>query len=140
MSQEDVEFLFDLYGITSSSSGSCTDRTNASCTSYEGMLSGTVRGVIGVYDGCSCDVVITGGTEVGHSPNGAMRHDNGYKVDLRKSTELNTYITSTFRQIENRPGTSFPQWRDVGGNTYCVSTCLTSPAFLTAYNSIGRVG
>ena len=33
-------------GITATSSGGCTDRTISTCTSYDGILSGTVDGLI----------------------------------------------------------------------------------------------
>ncbi|KAH6888860.1 hypothetical protein BKA70DRAFT_1330931 [Coprinopsis sp. MPI-PUGE-AT-0042] len=105
-------------GITASSSGGCTDRTNPTCTSYAGILSGTVDGAITLKGACACTLIITGGTEVGHSTSGTMRHDNGYKVDFRKNTALNNYITGTFTRIANR-GDGFPQWRSAAGNTYC---------------------
>jgi hypothetical protein len=40
---------------------------NPKCTSYEGILSGTVDSVITLKKASGCDLVITGGTEVGHA-------------------------------------------------------------------------
>lgn len=40
-------------------------------------------------------VVITGGTEVGHS-GGTYSHSTGWKLDIRLDTCVNNYITSTF--------------------------------------------
>src|ERR1700748_380462 len=65
-------------GIKERSSGDCTVKTNRHCTSYEGLLSGTVQGIIDFKNACgpSCSITITGGTEVGHAP-GADSHGTG---------------------------------------------------------------
>ncbi|GLB44938.1 hypothetical protein LshimejAT787_1900160 [Lyophyllum shimeji] len=67
--------------ITAYSSGMCTDRTKPNCTSYQGILSGTVDGVITLKNAAGVpSLVITGGTEVGHASS-TYSHANGYKVD-----------------------------------------------------------
>ncbi|KAK4617516.1 hypothetical protein CLAFUW4_12390 [Fulvia fulva] len=104
-------------GITSVSSGSCTDRTNSRYTSYQGLLSGTVSGAITLKGACNCELVITGGTETGHA-SGTYSHANGYKLDFRKNAALNGYITGSFERIANR-GDGYPQWRAASGNVYC---------------------
>ncbi|PPJ49929.1 hypothetical protein CBER1_04653 [Cercospora berteroae] len=104
-------------GITSSSSGGCTTKSNPRCTSYDGLLSGTVDGAITLKGACGCTLVITGGTETGHA-GGTYSHGNGYKLDFRKNTALNNYITSRFERIGNR-GDGYPQWRAASGNIYC---------------------
>jgi hypothetical protein len=65
-------------------------------------------------------LVITGGTETGHATGGTYTHGNGYKVDVRHSTQLDNYIKTAFTKIANR-GDGYPQWRAASGNIYCVS-------------------
>lgn len=109
-------------GISRYSSGGCTDRTNSKCTSYQGVLSGTVDGAITLKNACGCDLLITGGTETGHAT-GQYSHANGYKFDFRKNDALNSYITGHFERIGDR-GDGYPQWRAASGNIYCVSLGL----------------
>lgn len=99
-------------------------RTRAECTSLDGILSGTIHGVIKLKkESGSNGVVIVGGTEVteaGH-PGGVHSHINGFKVDLEKSDQvLNNFIKYTFKQIADRSDGS-PQFKDKHGNIYCVS-------------------
>ncbi|KAF8069844.1 hypothetical protein FPV67DRAFT_1485017 [Lyophyllum atratum] len=91
-----------------------SDRTKSTCTSYQGILSGTVDGVITLKNasGISC-MIITGGTEVGYA--GVNSHANGFKVDVRHQAKLDDYITTTFTRIANR-GDGFPQWQKASGN------------------------
>ncbi|KAF2215571.1 hypothetical protein CERZMDRAFT_104837 [Cercospora zeae-maydis SCOH1-5] len=117
LSQAEAERRLTGVGISASSSGGCTTKSNPRCTSYEGILSGTVDGAITLKGACACTLVITGGTETGHA-SGTYSHGNGYKVDFRKNTALNNYITSRFERIGNR-GDGYPQWRSAAGNIYC---------------------
>lgn len=95
-------------------------RSVSTCTSYSGILSGTVDGVVTLKNASGASsLIITGGTEVGHA-SGTYSHANGYKVDVRHSTTLDNYITSAFTKIGNR-GDGFPQWQAASGNIYCVS-------------------
>jgi hypothetical protein len=120
LSQAAAESRLRAAGITAYSAARCTIKSNQKCTSYSGILSGTVNGAITLKGACDCTLVITGGTEVGHSTSGTKRHDNGFKVDFRKNTKLNDYIKSSFTRIANRDD-GFPQWRSAAGNTYVVS-------------------
>ncbi|KAF5348162.1 hypothetical protein D9756_010750 [Leucocoprinus leucothites] len=118
LTQAQAEARLIPNGITASSSGGCTTRSNPTCTSYEGILSGTVDGVITLKKASGASsLVITGGTEVGHA-SGTFSHANGYKVDVRHSTTLDNYIKSAFTKIANR-GDGFPQWQAASGNIYC---------------------
>ncbi|KAI5367440.1 hypothetical protein Slin15195_G025690 [Septoria linicola] len=117
LSQAEAARRLSGAGISSVSSGGCTDRTKSRCTSYSGLLSGTVDGAITLKGACNCELVITGGTETGHA-SGTYSHANGYKLDFRKNTALNNYITSRFEKIGNR-GDGYPQWRAASGNIYC---------------------
>jgi hypothetical protein len=120
LTQAQAEARLVPNGITASSSGGCTTRSNRRCTSYQGIRSGTVDGVITLKRASGVtSLVITGGTEVGHA-SGTYSHYNGYKVDVRPSRVLDNYIKTSFTRIGNR-GDGYPQWRAPSGNIYCVS-------------------
>lgn len=67
-----------------------------------------------------CDLIITGGTEVGHAA-GTKSHANGYKLDFKKSPSLITYLETTATRIADRPDGPYPQYIGQDGNIYCVS-------------------
>ncbi|GLB44933.1 hypothetical protein LshimejAT787_1900110 [Lyophyllum shimeji] len=118
LTQAQAEARLKPNGITASSSGGCTTRSNPHCTSYQGILSGTVDGVITLKKAAGLSsLVITGGTEVGHA-SGTYSHYNGYKVDVQHQTRLDNYIHSAFTRIANR-GDGYPQWKAPSGNLYC---------------------
>lgn len=119
LSQAEAERRLSAAGITSSSSGGCTTKSNPRCTSYEGLLSGTVDQAITLKGACDCQLVITGGTEDGHAT-GTYSHGNGYKLDFRFNSVLDNYIQTRFERIGNR-GDGSPQWRAASGNIYAVS-------------------
>lgn len=108
-------FLFLVRSIISTNL-----RTKPSCTSLDGIFSGTIDGVNNLKKQSGASILITGGTETGHA-SGTHSHANGFKVDLEKNTKLNNFIKNTFKRIANR-GDGFPQWQDTAGNLYCVST------------------
>ena len=105
------------------SSGGCSDRNKATCTSLEQANSNTIAGVVTLKGACNCAITITGGTETGHA-SGTYSHWNGYKLDLSKTSGLNSYVKNTFTQIANR-GDGYPQWKAASGNIYCVSFALS---------------
>lgn len=119
MTQAEAERRFLAVGITASSSGGCTDKTNSRCTSYDGLREATVQGAITLKGACGCALTITGGTETGHA-GGTYSHANGYKLDFRKASGIDSYVTRTFTRIANR-GDGYPQWQAASGNIYCVS-------------------
>lgn len=108
-------------GITITSSGNCTDRNNPNCTSLEGVLSGTVDGVIKLkgYSRCA-SVVITGGTETGHQAGPGKTHGNGYKLDLRHQPCLDNYIQNTFGSPFTRADGAKCRVAGSSGDIYCV--------------------
>ncbi|KAG5649687.1 hypothetical protein H0H81_002494 [Sphagnurus paluster] len=123
LTQAQAEARLIPNGITAVSSGGCTNRNVGTCTSYQGILSGTVDGVITLKNAAGLSsLIFTGGTEVGHAA-GTYSHANGYKVDVRHSTGLDSYITRTFTKIANR-GDGYPQWQAASGNIYCVGVPL----------------
>ncbi|MBU1046467.1 pilin [Patescibacteria group bacterium] len=78
------------------SSGNCSDPAFSDCTSLEGIQTKTLDGIINLTNGCRsdgniCKVIITGGTETGHS----QAHSDGKKVDLSKNDPVfNSFMES----------------------------------------------
>jgi len=104
------------HGITRTSSGGCTDRYVATCTSYDQINQSTVSGII-TYKGASgCAVNITGGTETGHA-SGTYSHWNGYKLDIARSTCNDGWIRSAYTYIGLRSD-GYPMYQAASGNVY----------------------
>jgi hypothetical protein len=78
-------------GITWWSSGNCSDRKRADCTSFEQIRASTVAGVITLKQASACAVMVTGGTETGHG-DGVYTHWNGWKVDIQRLDCVSGYI------------------------------------------------
>ncbi|KAG8740205.1 hypothetical protein FRC10_004606 [Ceratobasidium sp. 414] len=110
MTQAEAEAALQPYGIKAASSGGCTNKSNPRCTSYDGILSGTIYGVILLYLDTGCPITITGGTEAGHA-HGTYSHENGYKVNLRKNDCLNKYLGSFVKPHQCG--------KDTYGDLYC---------------------
>lgn len=104
-------------GVTWSSSGGCTDRSNSTCTSLDQINSGTVDATITLKQASGCAINITGGTEVGHA-SGTYSHYNGYKVDISHNSCIDGYIHNSFARIADR-GDGYPQWQAASGNLCC---------------------
>ena len=105
-------------GITIHSSGDCRDRNNARCTSVDGMRQETLDGVIAFRNAVGVDLVMTGGTEVGHST-GPFSHANGYKVDVSLNPTVNRYIEDNFEHTGQRSDGA-ELYRDPNGNVYAL--------------------
>ncbi|WP_157544861.1 hypothetical protein [Microtetraspora fusca] len=82
-------------GLRWRSSGRCTDRTNPTCTSLDGVRYGTLAQAIELKRRSDCRIVVTGGTEVGHT-RGRYSHENGYKIDVAHNPCIDAYVTKTF--------------------------------------------
>ncbi|MGW6535694.1 hypothetical protein ACWGBV_36305 [Streptomyces sp. NPDC055051] len=108
--------MFRSSGITWSSSGGCSTRSNPTCTSFEQLNLATAQGAQTLRSASGCALNITGGTETGHA-GGTYSHWNGYKLDFSKYTCLGNYIKNTFTYIGVR-GDGAPQWRSGAGNVY----------------------
>lgn len=117
MTQAQAASALAAVGITHSSSGNCTDRNNATCTSYEQINSGTVNAMKTLKSASGCAINITGGTETGHA-SGTYSHWNGYKVDTSHSSCLDSYVKNSFTYLGLR-GDGYPQWQAASGNLYC---------------------
>lgn len=105
-------------GIKWTSSGGCSDRNRKTCTSFTGVREETIEGAITLKKACKCALTITGGTETGHA-SGTYSHWNGYKLDFKKASGINSYVTSNFKRIADRGGD--PQYKAKSGNLYVVS-------------------
>ena len=98
-------------GIGWTSSGHCGNRHNPTCTSFSGIKSGTISGIITFKKASRCAVTVTGGTETGHA-SGTYSHWNGYKVDIAITSCVNRYIKRNFSYIGGS------RWRSAAGNVY----------------------
>lgn len=81
LDQRFAEDVLRGHGIGWRSTGRCSDRTVTTCTSFEGIRWGTIKGLIGFAESSGCEITVTGGTERGHA-SGAYSHWNGYKADI----------------------------------------------------------
>jgi hypothetical protein len=116
VTQASAESQFRAAGITWSSSGGCTTRSNSTCTSFDGIRQTTIDGAITLKRASGCALNITGGTEVGHA-SGTYSHYNGYKLDFSKTTCLTNYVHNNFTYIGLR-GDGYPQYQSAAGNVY----------------------
>jgi hypothetical protein len=98
-------------GIGWSSSGGCGNRNNPTCTSFSGIKSGTVSGVISFKKASHCKITVTGGTETGHA-SGTYSHWNGYKVDVAITSCVSNHIKRNYTAIGGS------KWRSSSGNVY----------------------
>jgi hypothetical protein len=117
LSQSSAASQLSAAGITHSSSGGCTTRSNSTCTSYEQINVSTVNQAITLRNASGCAINITGGTEVGHA-SGTYSHYNGYKIDISHNSCNDSYIKNSFSYIGLR-GDGYPQWKSAAGNLYC---------------------
>ncbi|GGZ81844.1 hypothetical protein [Streptomyces subrutilus] len=108
--------MFRQAGVTWSSSGNCSDRSNGTCTSFDQLNLATAQGAQTLKRATGCALTITGGTETGHA-SGTYSHWNGYKLDFAKAACVTNYIKNTFTYIGVR-GDGAPQWQSGSGNVY----------------------
>ncbi|CAN5437697.1 hypothetical protein BH11ACT8_BH11ACT8_33410 [soil metagenome] len=104
-------------GITWTSSGGCTTRSNSTCTSFDGIRQATIDGAITLKSASGCALQITGGTEVGHSTNGTYTHYNGYKLDVHRTTCVDSWVTGHYSYSGLR-GDGYPMYTASSGNVY----------------------
>lgn len=117
LSQSAAASQLSAAGVTWSSSGGCTTRSNSTCTSFDQINQTTVSDVITLKRASGCAINLTGGTEVGHA-SGTYSHYNGYKVDVAKAGCVDSYVKNTFSYIGLRSD-GYPQWKAASGNLYC---------------------
>ena len=78
--------MLSAKGISTSSSGNCSDQNNKKCTSLDGIPKATIANVIALKDKTGCSFKVTGGTEIGHISHGTGRPI----VDLSEEACLDT--------------------------------------------------
>jgi hypothetical protein len=78
-------------GINVASSGNCSDATNSSCTSLDGIPQSTVDSLIQIKNTCNSAMTINGGTETGHLSHGVGKSvvDLGFNDSLAKCVRGN---------------------------------------------------
>lgn len=86
-------------GITISSTGNCSDKSDSRCTSLDGVRQATIDGIISFKAECNCTVNVSGGTETRHSTEGACTHGNGCKLDISFNTKLSNYVQHSYQSI-----------------------------------------
>jgi hypothetical protein len=111
LSHADATSRLRSSGITWSSSGGCSNRNNATCTSFDQVNLATIQGIQTLKSASGCAINVTGGTETGHA-SGTYSHWNGYKLDISLSTCLNNYIQGNFTSIGGS------KWQSGAGNIY----------------------
>ncbi|MFE2317250.1 hypothetical protein ACFXC8_29720 [Streptomyces sp. NPDC059441] len=116
LSQSAAASQLSAAGVTHSSSGNCTTRSNSTCTSYDQINQATVDGLKTLKSASGCAINVTGGTEVGHA-SGTYSHYNGYKADINPNTCITNYIHSSFTKISTRSDGA-ERWRSSAGNVY----------------------
>ncbi len=116
VTQASAESQFRAAGISWTSSGGCTTRSNSTCTSFEGIRQATIDGARTLRSASGCGLTITGGTEVGHA-SGTYSHYNGYKLDFSRTTCLTSWVHGTYTYIGQRSDGA-AQYRAASGNVY----------------------
>lgn len=81
-------------------------------TTLEGIQPTTIDGLKQIQTDCpNCSLTVTGGTEnTGVHSASQYSHVNGYKVDLRPTTEVNNYF-SGWKYIGKRGGDNAPMYQ-----------------------------
>ncbi|MFI7278419.1 hypothetical protein [Streptomyces sp. NPDC049879] len=108
--------MFRASGITWSSSGGCSNRNVATCTSFDQLNLESAQGAQTLRSASGCALNITGGTETGHA-SGTYSHWNGYKLDFGLNSCINGYVTGAFTYIGQR-GDGAAQYQSASGNIY----------------------
>ncbi len=90
-------------------------------TSLEGIRINTIEGIINLQTKCGFDIVITGGTERGHTEGGIYSHINGYKIDVRDDSVLTAYIKENYTYFGRRSNGD-EIYKDDKKNEYCHET------------------
>ncbi|CAH1776917.1 unnamed protein product [Owenia fusiformis] len=118
LSHSQAASMLSQAGISTSSSGRCSNRNVRTCTSLEQIRRATITGTINELKKPSrCPVIVTGGTEIGHA-GGTYSHWNGYKIDLGLNSCLDKYIKKNFpfHRMRGR----YPVYKAPSGNEYCL--------------------
>lgn len=107
---------FTAHGISWVSSGGCSDRTDSTCTSFDGLRQASVDGAVTLGGASGCGLTVTGGTEAGHAA-GTYSHAAGYKLDFSRTACLASWVQSTYTYVGLR-GDGARLYRAASGNEY----------------------
>jgi hypothetical protein len=83
-------------GVRRRSTGRCASKYRPTCTSFQSIRAGTVADTIELKRRSHCPIVVTGGTERGHSY-GPYSHARGYKLDIAHNRCIDAYIPRAYR-------------------------------------------
>ncbi|KOG59462.1 hypothetical protein ADK77_39940 [Streptomyces antibioticus] len=113
----DAAAQFRKAGVSWTSSKNCANWNKRGCTSFTNINKATGSGVIAFKKLSGCRVIITAGTEVGHTP-GRSSHRSGHKVDTSVQDGcLDRYIPNYFKRAgARRDGTKL--YKSSAGNVY----------------------
>lgn len=121
------------------SSGDCTSKGGATCTSLEGVQPAVLATAYRLAAGCNCEVVITGGTEVGHAQ-GTISHGNGAKFDVRARNDDGTPNGVTNYIFKNAESGEFKLGKRTEANGSITTTYTDKDGTIYAYEIKGRDG
>jgi hypothetical protein len=86
-------------------------------TSLEGIREATLLEIVWLKSASTATIIITGGTEgTGGHTDGQYSHANGYKVDLRLNSALDSYIEKNFSRDGSVGG--YPAYKSPNGAKY----------------------
>ncbi|MBO2461400.1 hypothetical protein [Actinomadura violacea] len=91
LTQQVAEGFLRANGVRWRSTGGCSDRARRTCTSFDGLRWGTLKGLLDFQAASGCPVTITGGTETGHA-GGPRSHGSGHKLDIATGRCVDTAI------------------------------------------------
>lgn len=107
-------------GISAWQSQGC--ETTNKCTSFEQIRSATIAVLINfqIESGIT-GIIVTGGTENGHNEKIPFSHKKGYKLDISKNAQVESYIknTNSFSFYRVHPTVkTWTQYKDLSGNVW----------------------
>ena len=96
-------------------SGASYQNVSGGCTSLEGVRASSIEGAKQLKKDCNCTVIVTGGTEQGHSTVGTKTHGDGYKLDFARNNTLDSYIINNYTYTGIRSGDGAKLYKSPSG-------------------------
>lgn len=94
----------------------CSSRNNSYCTSLDSVQCGTIRGILKYKQKSNCQVIVTGGTEIGFETE-KFSHFDGYRLNIDLNKCHDVYIKTQFTFI-GKIKNGAPQWMDTLKNVF----------------------
>ncbi len=117
--EAEVRARLSRAGISINHPACAVGSSGSGCTNVGGLKETTIQQIIALNAVCSggCGMTVTGGSEPGHAaganPATAYSHGNGFKVDLRLGTGMDSWIQNNLISVGQRVGDSGgPAWTD----------------------------